>query len=85
MTEYSLKIRFMKLIHRIITQNIQHALNRHKSVLLIGPRQTGKRTVVENQIKPDISYSFAKLQSLQRYEKNPTLLERELSDTNIKY
>lgn len=79
-TEKTLKIRFMKYIHRIIEKNISSALARGKSVLLIGARQTGKTTLIQQQVKPDISYSFAKASIRQRYEQNPALLEKELEE-----
>ena len=67
-------------IHRLIESNIRKALNRGKSVLLLGPRQTGKTTLIEQHIKPDFSYSFAHIATRQRYEQNPVLLERELEE-----
>jgi predicted AAA+ superfamily ATPase len=68
----------MVYIHRIIQKNIQQALQRGKSILLLGPRQTGKTSLIEQQIRPDISYSFARAAIRQRYEQNPALLEKEL-------
>ena len=65
-------------IHRLTEKNIRKTLERSKSVLLLGPRQTGKTTQIEQQIKPVISYSFAHVATRQRYEANPALLEREL-------
>ena len=49
-------------------------------MLLLGPRQTGKTTLINQQIKPDIHYSFARIATRQRYEQNPALLERELEE-----
>jgi len=37
----------MKIIPRIIESRLRRALERQKSVLLLGPRQTGKTTLVE--------------------------------------
>jgi len=70
----------MKYIHRLIEGNIRQVLDRGKSILLLGPRQTGKTTLIQEQIKPDISYSFAKASTRQRYEQNPALLESELEE-----
>ena len=70
----------MNYIPRLITANIKQALARGKSVLLLGPRQTGKTTLIKHEIHPDISYSFAKASTRQRYEKNPALLESELEE-----
>jgi uncharacterized protein len=69
-----------RFIHRQIESKIRQLLARGKSILLLGPRQTGKTTLVEKLICPDLSYSFARLQTRQRYEKNPELLELELED-----
>lgn len=66
--------------HRKIETSIFHALARGKSVLLLGPRQTGKTTLVLQQLKPDITYSFAHIATRQRYEKNPALLEKEIAE-----
>lgn len=65
-------------IPRLISSAIHHALERGKSVLLLGPRQTGKTTLIKHQVKPDISYSFAQASVRQRYEQDPVLLEKEL-------
>lgn len=70
----------MAYIPRLIEKNIRQTLKRGKSILLIGPRQTGKTTLIEQQIKPDISYSFAKASIRQRYEQNYALLESELEE-----
>ncbi len=75
-----MKIRFMKYVHRLLEVSIRESLKRGKSVLLLGPRQTGKTTLIQHQLKPDIQYSFAKVAIRQRYESNPALLERELEE-----
>jgi len=68
----------MKYISRKISSHILHALERGKSVLLLGPRQTGKSTLIEKQIKPDLSYSFLQPGIRNRYEQNPSLLTQEI-------
>jgi predicted AAA+ superfamily ATPase len=65
-------------IPRLIENKVRAALDRGKSVLLLGARQTGKTTLIRQFIKPDISYSFATAHSRQRYESNVSLLEAEL-------
>ncbi len=70
----------MTYIPRLIENNIQQALKRGKSILLLGARQTGKTTLIQHQIHPDISYSFARANIRQRYEQNPALLESELEE-----
>lgn len=69
---------YMKYIHRFLEKNIRQALQRDKSILLLGPRQTGKTTLIQQQIQPELSYSFASAATRQRYEQNPALLEGEL-------
>lgn len=70
----------MTYIHRLIENNIRQALGRGKSILLLGARQTGKTTMILEQIKPDLNYTFAKVGIRQRYEQNPALLELELEE-----
>lgn len=67
-------------IPRLLEKNILQTLQRGKSILLLGPRQTGKTTLIEHQIKPDIHYTFARVATRQRYEQNPALLESELEE-----
>jgi predicted AAA+ superfamily ATPase len=70
----------MTYIPRLITHKIQKSLQRGKSILLLGPRQTGKTTLIKKQIKPDIHYSFIKASARQRYEQNIALLEAEIAE-----
>lgn len=65
---------------RLIEKLIRQTLNRGKSILLLGARQTGKTTLIEHQVRPDISYSFAQAKVRLRYEQNPELLEMELEE-----
>jgi predicted AAA+ superfamily ATPase len=64
-------------IKRGIGHRIEHALKRGKSVLLLGPRQTGKTTLVE-RMNPARTITFARAENRQRYEKYPALLADEL-------
>lgn len=76
-----MKIRFIMIyIPRLIDKSIEQTLQRGKSILLLGPRQTGKTTLIQQQVRPDISYSFARADTRQRYEQNPALLESELEE-----
>jgi predicted AAA+ superfamily ATPase len=69
----------MVYISRKIEEIIQQTVQRGKSILLLGPRQTGKTTLITHQLQPDINYTFAKPEVRLRYEKDLGLLERELS------
>jgi len=67
----------MKIITRIIESRVRRALERQKSVLLLGPRQTGKTTLVE-ALKPDLLLNFLRPEVRQRYERSPQLLGAEV-------
>lgn len=66
------------LIKRSLELQINNALTRGKSILLLGPRQCGKTTLVEHQIKPDINISLLISRLRRRYEQSPDLLIREI-------
>src|SRR3989304_867784 len=67
----------VKPIPRMIESRVRHALGRQKSVLLLGPRQTGKTTLVE-KLKPDLLLNFLRPEVRQRYERAPHLLGAEV-------
>ena len=67
----------VKTIPRMIESRVRHALGRQKSVLLLGPRQTGKTTLVE-KLKPDLLLNFLRPEVRQRYERAPHLLGAEV-------
>ena len=67
----------VKIIPRIIEPRLRRALERQKSVLLLGPRQTGKTTLVET-LKPDLLLNFLRPEVRQRYERSPHLLGAEV-------
>jgi predicted AAA+ superfamily ATPase len=67
----------VKAISRVMEPRVRHALGRQKSVLLLGPRQTGKTTLVET-LKPDLLLNFLRPEVRQRYERAPHLLGAEV-------
>ena len=67
----------MKIIPRIVGARLRRALERQKSVLLLGPRQTGKTTLVET-LQPDLLLNFLRPEVRQRYERSPELLGAEV-------
>lgn len=69
----------MNYLSRKIERNIQQTLARGKSVLLLGPRQTGKTTLIKEYLSVDIAYSFVKATERLRYEKDLALFEKELT------
>lgn len=62
---------------RAVERTLAHHLRRGKSVLLLGPRQTGKTTLVSG-LDAELSLSLASPGTRQRYERSPELLAAEI-------
>lgn len=67
----------MRLVNRKIEKRLKKALGRGKSVLLLGPRQTGKTTLVKT-LNPNLYINLARPAERQAYEKDPGRLTREV-------
>jgi predicted AAA+ superfamily ATPase len=67
----------MQYIERTVRPRLEATLARGKSVLLLGPRQTGKTTLLE-RLRPDVSLNFMRPDVRLRYERQPALLAAEL-------
>lgn len=67
----------MKYIPRALESRIRHTIERDKSVLLLGARQTGKTTLIR-RFAFDLSISFVQPDIRQRYEKSPQFLKGEV-------
>lgn len=67
----------MNYVSRAIENLIQHDLNRGKSILLLGPRQTGKTTLIQ-RLSTDFSLSFIQPAVRLRYEQDPSQLTGEI-------
>jgi len=67
----------MEYIRRSIEGTLRHHLERGKSLLLLGPRQTGKSTLL-SRIESTREISFVQTDIRQRYEKDPSLLSKEV-------
>ena len=67
----------MESIKRLLFDRLSKTLNREKSILLLGPRQTGKTTLV-HELKPDLYLSFMDFRVQQRYEQDPGVLISEI-------
>ncbi len=67
----------MEYIIRDITKKISGLIARGKSILLLGPRQTGKTTMLEHLVS-DRTFSLADIRIRLRYEKNPEALANEI-------
>ncbi len=66
------------LIKRAIDPYLNEALSKGKSVLLLGPRQTGKSTFL-GTLSADLSLSFLLPKIRQKYEMNPSALVGEIA------
>lgn len=67
----------MEYIKRTAEAMLRHHIERGKSILLLGPRQTGKSTLLK-QFQADLTISFVLPRTRQRYEKDPSLLQGEI-------
>lgn len=67
----------MKYIPRHLEKGLSAQLKRGKSILLLGPRQTGKSTLL-SRFFPDREISFLNAGVRQRYEKDPSVLSDEV-------
>lgn len=67
----------MEILPRIMESRVRQALQRQKSVLLLGPRQTGKTTLLK-PLQPDLLLNFLRPEVRQRYERAPHLLGAEV-------
>lgn len=81
----------LKLFKRHLTRNLVRTLESGKSVLLLGPRQVGKSTLIKEVLSKQFSFDSILLQNPElriRYEKDPSRLihEYELGNSgNIIY
>jgi predicted AAA+ superfamily ATPase len=67
----------MSRVVRKVEAPLRAALARQRSVLLLGPRQTGKTTLLQ-QWQPDLLLNFLRPEVRQRYERSPQLLGAEV-------
>ena len=77
----------MNFLPRLLEKKITEVLKLKKSILLLGPRQTGKTTLID-RISTQKRFTLANPRNRIRYEKDPTLLTSEVEqiaeeNTNI--
>ncbi len=65
------------MIKRSIETLFYEQVKKKKSILLLGPRQVGKTTLIK-QLKPQLSLNFAHTTERRRFEKNPDLIIKEV-------
>jgi len=63
----------VETIFRLAEPRLCQSLERGRSVLLLGPRQTGKTTLIE-RLEPDLSLNLMRPEIRQRYERAPELM-----------
>ena len=73
----------MTKIPRSLESRIVEVLERDKSVLLLGPRQTGKTTLISN-LQSDLYLNLARPDNRLRYEARAETLEQEILALNTK-
>lgn len=66
-----------KMIKRLLTSQIRSSLKNKKSILLLGPRQTGKSTLIKG-MKPELELNLAHQPTFLEVAKNPSFLEQHL-------
>ena len=67
----------MALIKRALKEKLASVVNRGKSVLLLGPRQTGKTTLLK-EYQADLEITPLISKTRRSYESEPDLLIREV-------
>lgn len=77
-THFSPKIECMDYIKRKILKRVDAILAKGKSILLLGPRQTGKTTMLK-QRQCDLYVTFIKSRERLRYELDPAILADEVT------
>lgn len=63
---------------REIETKIKHTLSRGKSILLLGARQTGKTTLLNQYTQINLYYDFAKPTTRRQFENHPDSLGEEI-------
>lgn len=71
-------------LKRLLAKQIEQHLARGKSILLLGPRQTGKTTLI-NQFKPRLAINFMAVELRLRYERSPELFYAEVESIAKQY
>ncbi len=67
----------MSFVDRVVGKRLRAVLKQQKSILLLGPRQTGKTTLLQT-VPADLTLNFLQPQVRQRYERAPQLLGAEV-------
>ncbi|MEK6775220.1 MAG: ATP-binding protein [Bdellovibrionota bacterium] len=65
------------MVQRFIEDFFYNQIKKNKSILLLGPRQTGKTTLIKT-LKAHLYINFSLTQERRRFEKNPDLIINEI-------
>lgn len=68
----------MTYIERAVQKRLTNAVEGQKNILLLGPRQTGKTTLI-GQIQADLTISFIQPRIRLKYEVDPSILSDEIT------
>src|SRR3990167_3325388 len=69
----------MKYLNRLLEESLNHALDRGKSVILLGARQTGKTTLLKKyQDQSAFYYNFIQPKVRRQFEQSPDSLNDEI-------
>ncbi len=74
----------MSLIKRRVEERFKKAIDRKKSILLLGPENTGKTTLVKS-LKANLYINLARPDTRQAYEKDPGRLTREVEAMDAEF
>ena len=67
------------MLLRTLQKNLSKQLNiENKSILLLGPRQTGKSTLIK-ELDPDLSINLAREAVYREHLVDPQLIERQVA------
>jgi predicted AAA+ superfamily ATPase len=64
--------------HRLLEAKLQKTLDRGKSILLLGPRQTGKTTLLHQACSADLNFNLAIPKQRLQFEREPDSLSDEI-------
>ncbi len=67
---------FIMYIHRFL--DLKEHLE-EKSILLLGPRRTGKSSFIQKQVKPDLYFNLLETETFSRFAYDPGLLKKEIT------
>lgn len=76
-TPNSAILELVSFVDRVVGKRLRAVLKQQKSILLLGPRQTGKTTLLQT-VAADLTLNFLQPQVRQRYERAPQLLGAEV-------